>query len=614
MKNSLFLLTCASLLACPLVSASILPSMGKKQSAKINRLPVNWSASSVEKEKAAVAWKKISAWLKDAPEHGRSLHLVYVTLEDRPPLPDHLGRTRRIAENIQAYYADQMKENGFPPLTFDLVKDEKGQSVVHEVHMKGKMADYDYHSSGQASFKAAQEELAKKGIDLEKEYALIVVQMPDKKGPYYGGGNYKSGRGWVCDAEYLDTPHFASKEEGEQFYFGKKGKANTIYIGGTAHELGHAFGLPHTKTPQPRKIKGASLMGDGNYSYGEELRGEGKGAYFIETDALRLASLPLFVGKSRLDDGTLVGKFSDFSLEKDPKGDVILKGKVMGSPPIYGVVAYIDPAGGDDYDATAYSALVADDGHFVLPIERKDMQGLGEVRLVALHVNGATTTRRARLSADKGKLDFSALVLGEAFDSVHDLWNKGDRAATIKAFDALKAQYEKDPLYDSYLKAWELCLRPVLPQKTLESVAPEQKEVSLAEIKPTQVSSGWGPAYWNALPSNPYGPVLYFEEQKPSDFIYTHAQGHFSYSLDKMWKKFTGIVGCPVGLHGKVRIEILVDGKKVFESPVLTNGKSVPFDVSVDGANSLEIKVNKENAQTPDNGCWGIVAEPLLSR
>lgn len=71
-----------------------------------------------------------------------------------------------------------------------------------------------------------------------------------------------------------------------------KGKNATIYIGGTAHELGHSFGLPHTGNGWDYPNAGDSLMGHGNSSYGNELRNEGKGAFLAPTDALKLASVP----------------------------------------------------------------------------------------------------------------------------------------------------------------------------------------------------------------------------------------------------------------------------------------------------------------------------------
>jgi len=75
------------------------------------------------------------------------------------------------------------------------------------------------------------------------------------------------------------------------------GRYNTISIGGTAHELGYLFGLPHnTESPGDYKTQGHALMGDGNAHYLEERRGEDKGSFITMPEALRLASNPLFSG------------------------------------------------------------------------------------------------------------------------------------------------------------------------------------------------------------------------------------------------------------------------------------------------------------------------------
>jgi hypothetical protein len=54
---------------------------------------------------------------------------------------------------------------------------------------------------------------------------------------------------------------------------------------------------------------------------------------------------------------------------------------VKADPPIYGVVAYMDTDGGQDYDATTISAVPDKDGKFVL-----HCQALAPVRSAELRV------------------------------------------------------------------------------------------------------------------------------------------------------------------------------------------------------------------------------------
>lgn len=577
---------------------------------EINRLAVNWQAADLDKKQAKAAWKKISTWVKGQPKHGKKLHVVYVTLKDRPALPDYRGRYDRMARNIQAYYADQMKENGFPPLTFDLELDKAGKVVVHDAQMEGNMADFDYHTSGGASFAAAKKALSPKGINLEEEYALIIVQMPDKKGPYYGGGNFKSGRAWICDAAHLDPLNFASQDKGE-YLFKTKGNDNSVYIGGTAHELGHCFGLPHTRHMTDNSVAGSSLMGNGNYTYGNELRKEGKGTFLIQTDAMRLASLPLFTGSSKGIDDSVVGKFSHFDVKKEGKGAVVT-GIVQGVPPVYAIVAYIDPAGGSDYDASAITVIPDDAGKFTLNLQRDALKGLFELRLLALHVNGATTTRRETLIADEDGLNCAPLVLTEPLAPVQEYWEKRENAKALEELESIRVKYGKDPMYLGLIAHWEKSLKAEEPMQSL--AAQTGNSVSLVDVKPTEQKSGWWKPFWDTLPPNPHGPRAFFEQLVPDRFMYTHAPGVFSYHLGGNWKGFSGVVGMPMHSHGTIRFVIKGDGKELFSSDGLRDGMSKAFSVNVEGVNELSIDILKNKPEDDNSGNWGVIANPVLTK
>lgn len=72
-------------------------------------------------------------------------------------MKDTRERYDHILKNIQAYYADQMQANGFPPLTFQLDLDERGKLVIHDAYVDKPMSEMSVQSSGPVSRGSRQE-------------------------------------------------------------------------------------------------------------------------------------------------------------------------------------------------------------------------------------------------------------------------------------------------------------------------------------------------------------------------------------------------------------------------------------------------------------------------
>ena len=580
-----------------------------------NRLPVSWKASSEDTEKAKKAWDIISSWQKDGEKARCRLNVVYVTLKDRPALKGHKERLDRIVKNIQAYYADQMRENGFPSLTFPLDLDKDGKLLVHEAYLDREMDSMNTNTSGPPTWEVAREALRKAGIDAEKEYTLIVVQMPDKKGPYYGGGSFESGRCWICDAEHLDPLNFQSTEKGD-YLFGSVARDNTVYIGGTAHELGHCFSLPHTKNLTPYSEMGASLMGDGNYSYGKELRGEGKGAFLIQSDALRLASLPLFSGRFKSVVQAHVAEYSEFKAAP-VKGGLEITGKVSGTPPVYALVAYFDPMGGQDYDASTTTCIPSKDGSFRLNVTRPGYKGAFELRLLALHANGASSTIRAMMIADEKGADVSSLMADQLLGEVKRAWMRHDWKRAGEELKKVKKSYSSDSSLASLFSTWEKAVVSPAGFDSGEKPSAIKNSIlkaSLVDLKPEEALSGWSKPLRDMLPSNEGGPSPFLKTGVPLKFLYTHAPGAFVYDLGGKWKSLDTVFGVPAAAHGRVVFRVMGDGKLLFESPSLAEGNTVRSSLNVSGVRSLSILVNVAPDREDNGGCWGVIADPVLSR
>lgn len=584
----------------------------KEISKEFNRLPVSWTATEEEKTKAAAAWKIIREWQSPGDDYKGQLHVVYVTLEDREALPGYKDRIDRLVNNIQMYYSDQMKENGYPPLTFSVDRDKSGKVLVREAHVRQYMDDLNVENSAEPTREAAAEVLRKAGINPDEEYMLVVVQMPDKKGPFYGEGDQKSGCCWTCDAPHLDAANLNSDEKGD-YVFGSLGMDNTVYIGGIAHELGNSFGLPHSSSLTTER--GVSLMGRGNYFYGKDLRKEGKCALILPEDALQLASIPVFSGKSRKAEHPEAAVFTDVKVAPVKDG-LKISAKVQGAPPVYGVLAYMDPVGDDEYDAHAVSAVPDKEGNFSLEISHPEYRGILEMRLIALQVDGRRVCKRATLLMSDEGINLAPLELSFIADSVKKCWMARDWVGAEKAFNEMKAQYGDDPAYARGLKVWDRAIHPLWdgPEGNDPAlVADEVKELNLVDAKPEKVSSGWWIPFWDSLPSNPRGPYARFSSYMPQRFMYTHGNGNFTYELGGKWKTLDAVMGMPVGGYGSVIVSIRIDGREVHLSPPLSEGESFPVNLDVTGVDMLTIDVL--NAPGRDkNGNWFVIADPVLKR
>ena len=235
----------------------------------------------------------------------RVLRIAYFIPADRQPQPDYRSRLERVLTEVQRFYREGMRQQGYAPLSFELDRDDAKALRIFEVRGKEPMRAYGRGAAGKVreEVKAA---LAQRQLDVNHETMIIFQVLLEWRGaeaveigPYAGGGNASSGTAFVYDDAKLDSRLLSSKEPGG--YYGRPcslGEFNTHYIGGIAHELGHALGLPHERErPQETTRRGASLMGAGNHTYGQDQRGEGLGAFLTAAAALPLSAHPLFTGK-----------------------------------------------------------------------------------------------------------------------------------------------------------------------------------------------------------------------------------------------------------------------------------------------------------------------------
>ena len=372
------------------------------------------------KTKVKAARAILDTWHANKPRLvSRQLHIVYWTPADRDPATAYRQRLSRILSHIRKFYADEMERTGFGRRTINLQQDNDNLLKIHLVKGADPYAKYSV-KSGQKIRQECLPVLRRAGIDSSRETIVIFCNLGEwdektrtmrHKSPYYAGGSHRSGTAWQLDEPILDTRNLTDKTMIRDGQYGRisMGKHNTIFIGGIAHELGHALSLPHNRErPDERAAFGTALMGSGNRTYGDELRGDGKGSFLTLAHAMRLASHPQFSGSVKGLSLPARANFSDFKITKVP-GGFHCSGRVNSKIPVYALVAYADPEGGSDYDATTVTAVPDGSGKFLLKCTTHASGKNAQLRIIACHANGATSKKTFSYSvANDGSVDISS--------------------------------------------------------------------------------------------------------------------------------------------------------------------------------------------------------------
>jgi len=369
-----------------------------------------------ESQQAALALKLLDAYHGAAPNKAsKKLHVVYFTPADREPEPRYQERLEGILEDIRAFYRDGMEQAGFGLKTFDLARDPEGKWILHLV--KGKEPQSGYTKLDPEKIRReCKPSLEAAGISFESETVLIICNLAtwdenartfrNDHSPYNGLWTQTNGLCFAVDSVILNAEDIPKKEpmlKDHQRGDESLGKFNSIFIGGIAHELGHAFSLPHCGERWDEKHLGTSLMGIGNLTYRDEHRGEGRGTFLAMASAMKLASRPPFSKSDK--DMALAPRLekSVFQLSTNVSrsdllgrtGTLRVEGTVKGKPQVYAVIAYFNSAHDGGYYSPAATAVPDEKGRFAIEISDLAPCSKGELRIEYCHVNGAVSVKRA---------------------------------------------------------------------------------------------------------------------------------------------------------------------------------------------------------------------------
>lgn len=573
-------------------------------------------------ETVAAARKILDAYHSSDPKPGdRKLHVICWRPSDREFAADKQERLTRILEHIQKFYRDEMERLGFGHRTIRFDYDSDKKLVIHEAVGDGKFADYQ-KPEGQRVKADCIPVLEAAGIDPDRETLVIFTNLSDwdpvkntfvHKSPYYASGNHRGGTAWQLDSPELDIRNLGLKEpiisDGE---YGKisLGKHNSIFIGGIAHELGHALGLPHCRERRDEKEAfGTALMGAGNRTYFDQARGEGRGTFLTLAHGLRLASHPQFSGSVKGMNQPVQATFSEMAVEES--GDhFVVKGKVESGIPLYALVAYLDPEGGGDYDSRTVCAVPDGDGKFTLdcfPLQRGIVTS--SIRVVALMANGATSTWKSSYGFDSdGKLDISLMTITSGLSDFLQALDQND--------PELAKSIAGDLPFDGGVKMAALRLLEARSDNrkmfSPEEISSKETSFPLSKIKPEEVSVGWGQPAYDHVP-RPEGLIISGNELFDRG-IYAHAPARhvYRFSENSDWEKLSGKCGLPNQRGGSVVFVIKADGEEVFRSPVLEPGKTESYEIDLKGVRELELIT--EDAGDGKAVDWGYWLAPTLTR
>jgi hypothetical protein len=202
------------------------------------------------------------------------VRLAYLIPKNRVAKSYAAANMQYAVKQIQKFYQDQMESNGFGKKTFALELDAKGNPVVHIV----KSQTYDDTYFWSDMWGRSLSEASKLGIGIWKQGEVWVVinecHVMSQDGAINGGtalgGGFGSGNGGgvamigsnalalFSESNLTSAKEYAGqknpdlgdftlvKDKSFAWFEGTTfSSVTSSYLGALAHELGHAFGLPH---------------------------------------------------------------------------------------------------------------------------------------------------------------------------------------------------------------------------------------------------------------------------------------------------------------------------------------------------------------------------------
>ena len=164
------------------------------------------------------------------------VRLVYFLPNDRPARPDRIPALRQLIKDLQQFYADEMQRHGYSRKTFTIETNKNGEPVVHHIDGKFKEAYYEESVGNKVGL-----EISEHFKDPQHIYFIAI----DLSSELIDGFACGLGRIYLGEVQPTLTNKTFRQEVRGGFTIIPASGTCFERLGLSAHELGHALGLPH---------------------------------------------------------------------------------------------------------------------------------------------------------------------------------------------------------------------------------------------------------------------------------------------------------------------------------------------------------------------------------
>ena len=297
----------------------------------------------------------------------------------------------------------------------------------------------------------------------------------------------------------------------------------------------------------------------------------------------------------------------------DDNGVLDIEGKVGGSVPAYGVVAYAWPKSArSDHGAITYP-VVLKNGAFKL-----QLTGLGKqpyhLKLSSLHVNGAEATETFELKRDAtGKLNCADLTAEWLVDRAEIAVLMKDPKAIETVSEAIIAS-APTPESARKLRVLRSLLDPPAPAD-LAGITGDH--AYLSDVAWADATVGWGKPARNSFwfgDNFQMSALLVLDGRFYDKGLYAHSPSRYGFAVDRKWKTLTASIGLRDGANpsGSAVFIVRGDGKELYRSKVLKVGASQAVSVDISAVANLELIA--EGGKGNSNNSWAVWVDPEVRR